>query len=178
MSANHPHAPSPKPIRGHIPIRPDLLQFVVWRENLPQKTDPLRLPGHGAICNYLTDLIQFGRTIHLPLLNIEREPLLLEGLTERLRFECAAGFLDESFFQYADLVAHYFNDFLRHQWKEEVDRWCAAIHYCDPKRDRKQAIADLHLLAGMDGFREVESDIRADHRFRDYRGLVEKKVRR
>lgn len=160
-------------VQGYIPIRPDLLQFVRWRENLsPSPDSALRLPGQGAICNYLTDLIQFGRSLYLPATAIEREPLELSGLTARLRFECAAGFMDESFFEYADLVAHYFNDFLHQQWKEEVDRWTAACTYSNPRLDRKDAIADLHRISGMDDFREVDSDIRANHRLRDYRQLV------
>lgn len=165
--------PTDTAIQGYIPIRPDLHQFLRWRENLPSDpTTALRLPGQGAICNYLTDLIQFGRTIYHPQLAPPREPLYLTGLTDRLRFECAPGFIDESFFEYADLVAHYFNIFLQNHWKEEVDRWSAACCYSNPQLDRKDAIADLHRISGMEYYREVEADIRANHRFRDYRNLV------
>lgn len=165
--------PSSAPaLQGYIPIRPDLLQFVRWRENLTDIYTPIRLPGQGSICNYLTDLIQFGRSLYLPAIELHREPLDLTGLTSRLRFECAPGFIDESFFQYADLVAFYFNDFLHQQWKEEVERWAAACLHSNPRLDRKDAIADLHRLSGMDDFREVESDIRANHRLRCYRHAV------
>lgn len=159
-------------VQGYIPISPDLLQFVRWREHLAAADTPLRLPGQGAICNYLTDLIQFGRSLYIPAMPIEREPLELSRLTARLRFECSPGFLDESFFEYADLVAHYFNEFLRQQWKEEVERWTAACIYSNPRLDRKDAIAELHRISGMDDFREVDSDIRANHRLRDHRNLV------
>lgn len=165
MSANHA-------IKGYIPIRPDLLQFVVWRENLPDKSAPLRLPGQGAICNYLTDLIEFGRSIYLPAFTIEREPLELSGLTARLRFECAPGFLDESFFQYADLVAFYFNEFLHQQWKETAELWASVALRYNPAYHRKDAIADLHEVSGIGDLREWESDIRANRRFRDYRNTI------
>ena len=173
MSANHrTHASSQKPVHGYIPIRPDLLQFVLWRENLPEKTSPLCLPGQGAICNYLSDLMQFARATYSPLFSVEREPLALTGLTARLYFECSPGFVDESFFQYADLIAQSFNDFLHQHWKEVVDIWATACLYYDPKHHRKEAIADLHTLSRMGDLREWESDIRADHRFRAHRGTI------
>jgi len=166
---------SATPIHGYIPIRPDLLQFVIWRENLPEKTAPLVLPGQGAICAFLGELIQFARIVYQPIFDIEREPIKLSGLTARLHFECAPGYMDESFFQYADLVAFYFNAFLLQQWKEQVEMWTTACLYYDPHHDRKEALCDLHRLSGMEHVRDYTSDIRASHRFRDSRRLVARK---
>ncbi len=174
MSASQ-HAHPRNHIRGYIPIRPDLLQFVVWRENLPEKTTPLVLPGQGAICAFLGELIQFARIVYQPMFEIEREPLDLPHLSERLRFECAPGFIDESFFRYADLIAHFFNDFLHQQWKEEVEIWVEACLHCAPHTDRKEAIAQLHEKSGVGHLREWDSEIRANHRFRTHRGKVARK---
>jgi len=173
MATNHIVRPA---VQGYIPIRPDHLCFVQWRENLPDKTTALRLPGQGAICNYLTDLIRFGRSIYLPAFAIEREPLELPELTARLHFTAATGFIDHTFFEYADQVAYYFDSFLANQWKEEVDRWTAAVLYCEPRTDRKDAIAELHRISGMENFREVEADIKANYRIRDYRNVVRRKM--
>lgn len=164
--------PTNRPVKGHIPISPDLLQFVMWRENLPTHDTPVRLPGQGAICAYLSDLIAFGATIYSPLFAVEREPVDNMKLTARLRFECSPGLVDCSFWEYSDLIAHYFSVFLAQQWKEEVDRWAASATYFNPRMDRKDAIAEIMRISGMDQFREVETVIRADHRFRDYRNLV------
>lgn len=164
------------PLQGYIPIRPDHLRFVQWRENLQEPNTALRLPGQGAICNYLTDLIQFGRSIYLPAFATEREPLELPCLTARLYFTASPGFLDHTFFEYADLVAYYFDQFLHNHWKEEVDRWTAAVLYCEPRTDRKDAIAELHRISGMEHFREVEADIKANYRIRDYRNVVRRKM--
>lgn len=160
-------------ITGQIPIRPDLLQFVRWRENLAPD-QPLPLPGHGAICNYLTDLISLARTLcpsqhAAPGIDVER--VNVEQYTARLRFEARIGLIDESFFLYADLVAYYFNQFLAQHWREQVDAWSSVACYYI-KIDRKDAIRDLHEISGMDGYRELDTDIRTDHRLRAFRNLV------
>lgn len=152
-----------------------MLQFVRWRENLPSLESPLDLPGQGAVCNYLTDLIHIAATLYSPCTATAREPVNLEGYAARLHFTASRSIIDESFFDYADLVAHYFNAFLHNLWKEEVDRWTTVACLYSPGTDRKDAIADLHRHSGIEYYRELDADIRANHRFRDYRHLVAKR---
>jgi hypothetical protein len=59
---HHNRAPYPyiiimklSPMRGFIPMRPDLLRFIQWRENL-EPDEYLPLPGKGFFSAYLTNL--------------------------------------------------------------------------------------------------------------------------
>ena len=162
-------------ISGQIPIRPDLLQFVRWRENLAPD-QPLSLPGHGAIATYITDLIAFARSLCPPEKaggepGVDVDRVHIVQLTARLRFEARPGLLDESFFLYADLVAYYFNNFLAQHWREQVDAWSSVACFYTGM-DRKDAITDLYEVSGMAVFREVDSEIKSDYRPRAHRKLI------
>lgn len=174
MSANNA-TPTLPGVKGYIAIRPAMLQFLRWRENL-QPGDALILPGKGAISIYLSELIAFARTLYNPANPLEVPDL--PDYTARLHFQCAGAFIDESFFDYAALVSVYFNTFLYHLWLDEVDRYRAvAIVYSRDRLDGQDAIADLLRISGMEYFDELDTAIKRNYRLRDLRGMVHNRRR-
>jgi len=163
------HATAPKKQRpapgysGMLPIRPDMLSFVRWRENLAPD-QPIQLPGHGAIANYLSDLIDFGKSLYFPNANriAPENPLL----TARLKFHAAPGLLDETFFEYADLVAYYFNEYLYKHWLDSQATFIGSAMFYAPRLDAKDVLSDYMRQTGVDEFREQDADIKAYYRLR------------
>ena len=162
MSATTVHA-SPG-VKGYIVIQPAMLQFVRWRENL-EPGAPLILPGKGPISIYLSELIGFAKLMYHPSRAFETPDL--PEYTERLHFQCAGAFLDESFFHYAAIVSAYFNTFLYHLWLDEVERYTAVARAHTPERlDLKDAIAEILHVSGMEQYRELDTEIKGNYRLR------------
>lgn len=159
----------PNTFTGMIPVRPDMLAFVRWRENLAESA-PLRVPGTGAISQYLYDLICFGKSMYFPGAN--RLAPECDDLSARLKFEAEPGLIDSSFFEYADLVAYYFNQYLYKNWLDSAATFVgAATLYCKGL-DSKDVLADYQRQTGVDAHRELDADIKAYYRLRLARGLV------
>ncbi len=160
---------------GMLPVRHDMLAFICWRENL-SPDQPISLPGHGAIANYLTDLIAFGKSMYFPGANrIAPDNALLSA---RLKFHAAPGLIDSSFFEYADLVAYYFNEFLYKHWLDSQATFIGGAILYSPKLDSKDVLADFMRQSGVDEFREQDADIKAYYRLRLSRRQVTPKSKR
>lgn len=154
---------------GMLPIRPDLLAFIQWRENIAPG-EALQLPGHGAISNYLSSLITFGKSMYFPGAN--RMAPDNEALTARLKFQAAPGLIDCSFFEYADLVAFAFNEYLYKHWIDSLATYIQSAMLYNQKLDAKDLLADYMRQTGVDSYREMDADIKAYYRLRLSRGQV------
>jgi hypothetical protein len=178
LEATVPKATTYRPSPGYsgmLQVRPDMLAFVRWRENL-LPDQPIQLPGHGAISNYLSDLIDFGKSMYFPGANrIAPDNAML---TARLKFHAAPGLIDCSFFEYADLVAHYFNQYLYKHWLDSQATFIGAATFYSPKLDSKDILSDYMRQSGVDEYREQDADIKAYYRLRLSRGQVTPKVKR
>lgn len=97
-------------VRGHLPIRPDLLKYVYFKENLPEGA-PLELPGLGVVRGELHNLIAFGHGVYSPF-TLERPEETLAPLCARLPFVLHTATYHD-FFEYADHVAYHFSRFLQ-----------------------------------------------------------------
>ncbi len=154
---------------GMLPIRPDMLAFIRWRENL-EPDQPLSLPGSGAISTQLAAIIEFGKSMYFPGAN--RLAPENEDLTARLKFVADPGLIDCSFFEYADLVAHYFNRYLYKYWLDSMATFVQSATFYNPKLDSKDVLADFQRQTGVDTFREHDADIKAFYRLRLSRNQV------
>ena len=164
----------PKGVYGYLPIRPDLLKFIQWRENLAPD-QALEVPGKGQISHYLATLIDFGKSLYFPGAN--RESREHPEHSAKLKFIAKPGLIDYTFFEYADKVAECFNVFLYHAWLEEQSRYVSiAVNY-SAKLDAKDALEELRLASGMDDFRDSDADIKAYYRLRLHRGQVKPRPR-
>ena len=160
-TASH-NRPAPG-FKGMIPVRPDMLNFIRWRENIAPD-QPLQLPGHGAIGNYLAGLIEFAKSMYFPGANrIAPDNALL---TARLQFHAAPGLIDSTFFEYADLVAFFFNDYMYKHWLDSQATFIGSAIFYAPKMDSKDVLADFMRQTGVDEFREHDADIKAYYRLR------------
>lgn len=154
---------------GMLPIRPDMLAFIHWRENL-QPGEPLLLPGSGAISNHLASIIEFGKSMYFPGAN-RIAPDNAE-LTAKLKFSAAPGLIDCSFFEYADLVAYYFNQFIVKHYLDSLATFVQAATFYNERLDSKDVLADFQRQTGVDMHREHDADIKAYYRLRLSRRMV------
>ena len=154
---------------GMIPIRPDMLAFVQFRENI-LPGEPIAIPGHGAIARYLVTLIEFGKSMYFPGAN--RIAPENDALTARLKFVAAPGIIDDHFWEYADLIAYYFNDYLYQHWLDSTATFVGAATFYSPRLDSKEVLADFMRQTNMENHREQDADIKAYYRLRLSRNLV------
>lgn len=160
-------------VYGYLPIRPDMLQFLRWRENLPP-AEPLLLPGHGGIAAYLTGLIEMGKALYFP--DSHRAAPDLADCISKLRFRAAPGLVDESFFLYAEWVAYVFNRFLYNLYVDEGCFYVAvAQSYAPARLEFKDALYHFHSESGVNDYREFDADIKSTYRLRDHRGQVKRR---
>jgi hypothetical protein len=163
-----------KGVKGYLPMRPDLLHFVQFRENLAPD-EPLLIPGKGFFSNYLAELIEFGKCMYFP--GAVRMAPENPALTGKLRFIASPGLLDETFFEYADQVAARFNKVVYHALLEDEVRYVQVATTYDTALDAREALEHFRISTKMDHYRESDADIKANYRLRLSRGLVRHKPR-
>lgn len=154
---------------GMLPVRPDMLAFIQWRENIAPG-QAIRLPGHGAISTQLANIIEFGKYMYFPGAN--RMAPENEDLTAKLKFVADPGLIDCSFFEYADLVAHYFNQYLYKYWLDCMATFVQSAVFYAPGLDSKDILSDFQRQTGVDMYREFDADIKAYYRLRLSRNQV------
>ena len=165
-------SPAQSTIRGVLPIRPDLLKYVYFKENLPVGA-PLELPGLGVIRGELHNLIAFGHGVFSPF-TCERAEESLDPLSARLPFVLHSAVYHD-FFQYADHVAYYFNRFLQRLRMDDLTlRYQIAQELGVAGKDY---ISDI--VTGLDFAEQKEFDaiIKAGYRLRKQRAQIVAKPR-
>jgi hypothetical protein len=162
-------------VRGMLPMRPDLLRFVQWRENL-EASDYLTIPGKGFFSTYLANMIELAKSMYFP--GAIRESRDNDDYTAKLRFEAAPGLLDSTFFEYAHLIAIGFNNIVYQALLEEQCRYVGIAQTYSPGLDAKEALEHFRISSGLDEVRESDADIKATYRLRLHRGLVRPRPRK
>lgn len=179
---HHNRAPYPyiiimklSPMRGFIPMRPDLLRFIQWRENL-EPDEYLPLPGKGFFSAYLTNMIELAQSMYFP--GAVREARDRDEYSARLKFEAAPGLIDSTFFEYSPLITEKFNNVVYQALLEEQVRYVSIACEYTPHLDKKEALEHFRITTGLDEFRESDADIKASYRLRLHRGLVRSRPRK
>jgi hypothetical protein len=164
-------------LSGYMPVRPKVLRFVEWRENLTYG-QPLELPGKSPICMFLqSQMLLAFRTIDIPALRRHNPfPVSVEKLGERLHLVLRGHYANPDIFLLLPEIARNFDTFLPSLISEEVlSRTQIGFQF---GLSGQMIIDEFLTEVGLDDLIESDAMIKDQFRFRARRKLENNTKRR
>jgi hypothetical protein len=158
-----------KILKGHIAVRPSTLQYIRWREFLPEQSS-LSIPGKTPFASFLTTQFSFCAMFHSEGFFPPPPAPQLNGFTARLPFECHGSLATENIFQLINFTAARLDDFCYDLMYDDLIREIICGKYA--KGHEKTIVEDFLRDRGLEDNIQWDAAIKAVYRIRKGRGIT------
>lgn len=156
---------TPPPHRGLLPIKKHLLQFVAWREHLPDLVTPLTVPGLGPIAAALDMVLTTGEAYLR-----SNSWLTIDTYGARLHYIVQdIPRLKQDTLYVTDAGAAQFNRFLEQLMRDDLNS-----RILDGKKrgeQEKRIIEQFLDETGLNETLDLDAEKKAQWRLRNHRGM-------